>query len=82
MPEPTCSPCRLWHRLPTDPMNLGAPPLGQCRARPHAVAMTTPQGGAVGPAFYLATPAEFPACVDYRAADPVPAGNGRISTTP
>lgn len=32
--EKRCGACKHWHKLPGDPMNLGAPKTGLCRAVP------------------------------------------------
>ncbi len=65
MSEPTCGSCQHWRKLPADPHNLGAAAQGQCRERLHCIGLMSPQGPA-GLPVYLAVPADFPRCSQYR----------------
>ncbi len=59
---PICRNCKYWARQPTDPRNIGAPALGQCRgAPPQLLPIMTPQGPGCM-AQYPILPEEFPAC--------------------
>lgn len=64
MEDRTCGTCRHWHRLPKDPMNLGAPESGQCRAVPPSAQLFVDQAGQplAIVANYPGMPGDFPAC--------------------
>lgn len=68
MSEPVCGTCAHWKKRPTDPMNLGAPATGECRAVPPSVTLLpTPQGLAQASA-YPQLPETFLACGLYHVA--------------
>lgn len=60
-PGALCGHCAHWRRNPTDPMNLGAPPQGECREQLHVVSVPMPQGVGLQ-ALYPTLPANFNAC--------------------
>jgi hypothetical protein len=65
-PEPqlTCKTCRHWHKGPTDPMNLGANVMGECRGGPPVMVAlgVTPQGQVPMQTCYPKVPHNFLAC--------------------
>lgn len=62
MDGPACGTCKHWHKNPADPMQLGAPPQGQCRGGPPVpIGIPTPQGLQIA-VMYPTIPREFPAC--------------------
>lgn len=67
----TCGSCIFWQRRPADPMNLGAPNIGECRFMPPApvVVGRNPQGGPMLISVYPIHQGEFPACAQHQQAD-------------
>lgn len=63
---PTCGFCRCWVKQPADPLNLGAPPQGECRERVHSASL--PMRGPGGQqalqqvAYYPVLREGFPIC--------------------
>lgn len=62
----TCATCKLWHKQPADPMNLGAGPVGECRLQPHLLVLPQ-RGGVELSTIYLPIAGSFPACSHYQA---------------
>lgn len=60
----TCESCKHFHRRPTDPMNLAAPVVGQCREQLHVILVPTASGPAEK-TLYPTIPANFHACGRY-----------------
>lgn len=57
----TCFTCRHFHRRHTDPRNLAAPAVGQCREQLHVIVIPTRDGYAEK-TLYPLVPADFAAC--------------------
>lgn len=61
-----CGSCRYWCRHPANPMNLGGPALGECRAIPPGqVVLPTARQELQIVSRYPVTHEKFPACGQY-----------------
>lgn len=63
-----CGDCKHWHKLPSDPNNLGAKPAGECRESLHVILVPAGQGMAPA-ALYAVINDNFPACSHHRKRD-------------
>lgn len=62
MDNKTCGKCQFWVKEPTDPMNLSAPPMGECRFGPPTAGLLPTQNGPAKFALYPVLPPNYPAC--------------------
>lgn len=74
----TCQHCRHWNRSPTDPHNLGAPKMGECREHVHSAVVGTAGNQIQTLAYYPLTMADYPACGRYEVR-PIEVANGQRS---
>jgi len=63
--DKTCGTCACWLKGDIDPMNLGAPRLGECRLQPQLLMAIGPHGPQYQ-TVYLRNHADFPACSHHR----------------
>lgn len=66
MSEQTCQSCEHWHKRPADPMHLGAPPAGECRASPLFAPFANQNGAGAIFLGYPTVPANLPVCSHFQ----------------